>query len=80
MSTVTHAQTPAAQLSAEDIAHYQRDGYVIPRYRLEPELLKGLQDALNTLIANNPGVRPENWSARTLKGAMMKVCMAAKSF
>ena len=68
MSIATHAQKSAAQLSAEDIAHYQRDGYVIPRYRLEPELLKGLQDALNTLIANNPGVRPEKLVSAHIEG------------
>ena len=68
MSTTTHARTPAAQLSAQDIANYQRDGYVIPPYRLEPELLKGLQDALNSLIANNPGVRPEKLVSAHIEG------------
>ena len=46
-------------LSEKDIADYHANGYVIPKYRLEPAFLKELQDALNTLIANNPGVRPE---------------------
>ena len=68
MAISTKAHTPAAQLSAEDIANYQRDGYVIPRYRLEPELLKGLQDALNSLIANNPGVRPEKLVSAHIEG------------
>jgi len=68
MATSTKAHTPAAQLSAEDIANYQRDGYVIPQYRLEPELLKGLQDALNSLIANNPGVRPEKLVSAHIEG------------
>ncbi len=58
----------AAHLSAADVAHYERDGYVIPSYRLEPELLKGLQDALNALIANNPGVRPEKLVSAHIEG------------
>jgi ectoine hydroxylase-related dioxygenase (phytanoyl-CoA dioxygenase family) len=68
MSTVTNGQTHRAQLSADDIAHYQREGYVIPRYRIEPALLKDVQDALNTLIANNPGVRPEKLVSAHIEG------------
>ena len=37
-------------LSEKDIANYHANGYVIPKYRLEPAFLKELQDALNTLI------------------------------
>ena len=58
----------AHRLSADDIAHYQTQGFVIPRYRLEPEFLKGLQDALNSLIANNPGVRPEKLVSAHIEG------------
>jgi len=56
------------RLSADEIAHYQSQGYVIPRYRLEPELLKSLQEALNTLIADNPGVRPEKLVSAHIEG------------
>jgi ectoine hydroxylase-related dioxygenase (phytanoyl-CoA dioxygenase family) len=56
------------QLNADERAHYQSQGYVIPRYRLEPEFLKALQDALNTLIANNPGVRPEKLVSAHIEG------------
>jgi len=55
-------------LSEKDIANYQANGYVIPKYRLEPEFLKELQDALNTLIANNPGVRPEKLVSAHIEG------------
>ena len=68
MSIATHVPRATARLSSDDIARYQRDGYVIPRYRLEPELLKGLQDALNNLIANNPGVRPEKLVSAHIEG------------
>jgi ectoine hydroxylase-related dioxygenase (phytanoyl-CoA dioxygenase family) len=56
------------RLSADEIVHYQSQGYVIPRYQLEPEFLKSLQDALNTLIANNPGVRPEKLVSAHIEG------------
>jgi len=46
-------------LNQQEIESYHRDGYVVPRYQLEPEFLKELQDALNTLIAENPCIRPE---------------------
>ena len=55
-------------LSEQDIANYHANGYVIPKYRLEPEFLKELQDALNTLIANNPGVRPEKLVSAHIEG------------
>ena len=55
-------------LTEKDIANYHANGYVIPKYRLEPEFLKELQDALNTLIANNPGVRPEKLVSAHIEG------------
>ena len=55
-------------LSKQDIANYHANGYVIPKYRLEPEFVKELQDALNTLIANNPGVRPEKLVSAHIEG------------
>jgi ectoine hydroxylase-related dioxygenase (phytanoyl-CoA dioxygenase family) len=55
-------------LSKQDIANYHANGYVIPQYRLEPEFVKELQDALNTLIAINPGVRPEKLVSAHIEG------------
>ena len=55
-------------LSEFDIAFYHANGYVIPKYRLEPEFLKELQDALNNLLANNPGVRPEQLVSAPIEG------------
>ena len=49
----------SSQLSSADVAHYEREGYLVPNYRLEPELLRELQQALAQLIRDNPGVRPE---------------------
>jgi len=46
-------------LDEKEIHDYHENGYVVPKYQLEVDFLKELQTALDTLIANNPGVRPE---------------------
>jgi hypothetical protein len=48
-----------ARLHADEIAHYRNEGWVIPRFRLPPERVALMVDALETLLRNNPGVRPE---------------------
>jgi ectoine hydroxylase-related dioxygenase (phytanoyl-CoA dioxygenase family) len=48
-----------AHLTAIEIAQYQRDGYVVPSFTLAPTKIERLQQTLNELIRNNPGVRPE---------------------
>jgi hypothetical protein len=48
-----------ASLSAEEVEHYRREGYVVPRYRLPEARVRELAQALDKLIADNPGVRPE---------------------
>lgn len=49
----------AAHLSPQEIEAFRRDGLVVPRYRLPPDLLATLRGALERLIADNPAVRPE---------------------
>ena len=46
-------------LTPDEIAHYQREGYVVPRYRLPAARINALCITLDRLIAENPGVRPE---------------------
>ena len=46
-------------LTPDEIAHYQREGYVIPEYRLPAARIDALCITLDRLIAENPGVRPE---------------------
>ena len=49
-----------AKLSAHEVEAYNRDGYVIPEFRLDPAKVVALQQALDEAIAANPGVRPEH--------------------
>jgi ectoine hydroxylase-related dioxygenase (phytanoyl-CoA dioxygenase family) len=55
MQTTAHH----SKLSPEEITVYSEEGYLIPRYCLSEDWVSRMQAALNTLIANNPGVRPE---------------------
>ncbi|MDI9334335.1 MAG: phytanoyl-CoA dioxygenase family protein [Cytophagales bacterium] len=48
-----------ANLSTQEINHYQRKGWVIPAFRLPTAQVSSMVDALNELIRRNPGVRPE---------------------
>jgi hypothetical protein len=48
-----------ASLSRHEIETYQRDGVVVPAFRLSPERTADLRAALDEIIAANPDRRPE---------------------
>lgn len=48
-----------AQLHPDEITHYQRQGYVVPRFSLPAAQVALLREALDELIRRNPDVRPE---------------------
>ncbi len=48
-----------AQLSHHEIDAYRHDGWVIPTYRLPARRVAAMREALDALIRDNPGVRPE---------------------
>ncbi len=45
-----------AALTPDEIAHYEREGYVIPRWRLPDDLLRRMRADLDALFEANPGV------------------------
>ena len=45
---------PQSILSPEEVATYRRDGYIVPRFRLEGDDLAGLQQAVAHLVEDNP--------------------------
>ena len=47
------------RLHAHEIAHYQREGWLIPGWQLPARRTEALRDALDELLRRNPGVRPE---------------------
>ena len=55
-------------LSQNEVEQYQRDGYVIPEFRLPPARVDALRATLDRLIADNPGVRPEKLVSAHIEG------------
>jgi hypothetical protein len=56
------------QLQAHAIHQYREQGYLIPTYRLEPDHLQLLQQTLDQLLQDNPGVRPEKLVSAHIEG------------
>jgi ectoine hydroxylase-related dioxygenase (phytanoyl-CoA dioxygenase family) len=57
-----------ARLSDAEAARYREQGYLVPEFRLDGAWVDRLQTALNTLIAQNPGVRPEKLVSAHIEG------------
>jgi ectoine hydroxylase-related dioxygenase (phytanoyl-CoA dioxygenase family) len=48
-----------AHLSSQERTSYAQNGYVVPSWRLPRARVDAMRDALDRLIAANPGIRPE---------------------
>ncbi len=57
-----------ASLTPSEVTQYHSQGFVVPQYRLSTEWVARLQLALDSLIKNNPGVRPEKLVSAHLQG------------
>jgi len=57
-----------ARLSAQEIAHYKAEGWVIPQFRLPAARTAEMREALDELIRRNPGVRPEKLVSAHVEG------------
>lgn len=49
-------KTYSVQLSVAEIARYQQNGYLVPRYRLAQETLDQMRHSYDKLLANNPDI------------------------
>ncbi len=67
-------------LTPEQWRIYERDGWLVPDLRLEPSYVAELQDALNELIRNNPGVRPEKLVSAHVEGDNREGVKGSKRF
>jgi ectoine hydroxylase-related dioxygenase (phytanoyl-CoA dioxygenase family) len=56
------------RLSPTEQQDYAVQGWCVPRYRLEAEYVRRLQQALDHLIRDNPGVRPEKLVSAHIEG------------
>ena len=57
-----------AGLSAAEKAKYEKDGYVVPSYRLPQARVDALRSVLDTLIRDNPTIRPERLVSAHIEG------------
>ncbi|SFN28988.1 phytanoyl-CoA dioxygenase family protein [Variovorax sp. OV329] len=57
-----------ARLSADEVRQYESEGWVIPQFRLPPARVASMRAALDALIADNPGVRPEKLVSAHIEG------------
>ena len=57
-----------AALTPEEIEQYQREGWVVPRFRLPPARVAAMAGALEQLLRDNPGVRPEKLVSAHVEG------------
>ena len=57
-----------AHLHPDEIAHFRAQGWVIPRFRLPGAVVDPMVQALEILLRNNPGVRPEKLVSAHIEG------------
>jgi ectoine hydroxylase-related dioxygenase (phytanoyl-CoA dioxygenase family) len=57
-----------AKLSAEERARYADEGWVRPAFHLPARRVDAMREALDDLIARNPGVRPEKLVSAHIEG------------
>ena len=56
------------QLTPDEVQTYRREGWLVPQFTLESGFVTQLQEALDELIRNNPGVRPEKLVSAHVEG------------
>jgi ectoine hydroxylase-related dioxygenase (phytanoyl-CoA dioxygenase family) len=65
---MSNEPTSLARLGDDEIAHYRSEGWVIPRFRLAEAQVDTMRAALDTLLRDNPGVRPEKLVSAHIEG------------
>lgn len=57
-----------AQLASDEVQTYEREGWLVPRWRLPQHQVATMVDALDALLRQNPGVRPEKLVSAHIEG------------
>ena len=68
------------RLSADEIAKYRHDGYLIPRFRLPEKEVASLRSTLDELIRANPDVRPEKLVSAHIEGRNSEGVRGSRAF
>lgn len=69
-----------ALLSAAERKKYERDGYVVPVWRLPQAKVDAMREALDRLIADNPGIRPEKLVSAHIEGTNAEGVKGSRAF
>lgn len=69
-----------AHLSTAEQTQYQRDGWVIPQWRLPAARVDAMRAALDKLIADNPGIRPEKLISAHIAGKSAEGVRGSQDF
>ena len=67
-------------LTAAEKAKYENDGYVVPSYRLPSSRVDALRDVLDTLIRDNPTIRPERLVSAHIEGKNSEGVRGSRAF
>jgi hypothetical protein len=59
---------PMTRLTADEVAHFRREGWVVPHHALPATRTAQMRDALDQLLRDNPGVRPEKLISAHIEG------------
>jgi len=57
-----------SRLHDDEIRRYRTEGWVVPRFRLPPARVAAMVEALEDLLRQNPGVRPEKLVSAHVEG------------
>ena len=57
-----------ARLLPKEIENYRREGWLIPAFRLPGAQVAAMASALDALLRDNPGVRPEKLVSAHIEG------------
>lgn len=69
-----------AHLTTAEQAQYERDGWVIPQWRLPAPRVDAMRAALDKLIADNPGIRPEKLISAHIAGKSAEGVRGSQDF
>jgi len=69
-----------AGLSAAEKAKYETEGYVVPSYRLPQARVDTLREVLDTLIRDNPTIRPERLVSAHIEGRNSEGVRGSRAF
>lgn len=69
-----------ALLSDAERSTYRRDGYVVPAWRLPQPKVDAMREALDRLIADNRGIRPEKLVSAHIQGKNAEGVHGSRAF